>query len=265
MQLKHQQKDCLAGKKIQYETNGFHIESKAIIADQVLSSARDGIKRVYNGEYNTGLAPWAKIGSCEQLQRTAQVHLADRDIFNLITQSAIGEIAAQITGAQIIKIWGTQLYSKPPKVETQANVGWHTDFQHMPFFREGVITAWLPFIEVNKDSGAITYIKGSHKWPNVAKYLNAGIQDLGNVKSHFIRANGEHPWHEVPATVAAGGIAFHHKNMIHGSRANQGAVYRHAIAIGLLTEQAKFDNNVNDYGYRAILGNQDYCPVIYRQ
>ncbi|WDE01601.1 phytanoyl-CoA dioxygenase family protein [Thalassomonas actiniarum] len=265
MHLKNLQESLSDNKKAQYESNGFHIESEKIIPEAVLSSAMAGIKRVASGEYNTGLAPWGKIGNSEQLQRTAQIHLADQDIFNLVTQPAIGKVAAQITGANEIKVWGTQLYSKPPQLDTQANVGWHTDYQHMPFFRDGVITAWLPLIDVNENSGAITYIRGSHQWQNAAPYLNAAIQDLGSVKSHFIRANKAYSWCEVTATMAAGGICFHHKDMIHGSSANQTPVYRHAIAIGLLTGQAEIDTKANDYGYRAVLDNRDFCPVIYSQ
>jgi ectoine hydroxylase-related dioxygenase (phytanoyl-CoA dioxygenase family) len=61
-----------------------------------------------------------------------------------------------------------------------------------------------------------------------------------------------------------GGMSFHDYDLIHGSFPNTSDIDRCAISLGLMTEEAQIDGNVEDYGYALVLDDERFCPTIYR-
>ncbi len=138
----------------------------------------------------------------------------------------------------------------------------------MPFFKDGVITAWIPLVDVSSETGSIRYIQGSQLWPERSPYTGANIQNIEHQRDR-IRSDSNNDWFETIAEMNAGSISFYHKDTLHGSAINSSAFNssnfdRYAIAIGLLTDEAKLDTRFDDYGYRALLKDEKYCPVIYQ-
>lgn len=256
-------------KKIDfYNENGFVIFEN-IIPTTLIHRSLNGVKAVIKGRYNTGISPWSRvsIGEADKINRVAQIHLANTDILKLLTYYKIGPLAAQLTGASKINIWGSQLYYKPKGSGVGGVVGYHRDSEHIKFLGTKVLTVWIPLNDVNFHSGSISYVQGSHLWKN--EFINSGaqIQDLDSQKKAMILEQSlEHPennWTEVTVDASIGSISFHHNDCIHSSGLNITDEDRYAIAFGLYTNELQIDSKHENYGYADIIGNEMFCPTIF--
>ena len=79
-----------------------------------------------------------------------------------VFSSPAAEIAARISGSSRVNIFFDQLLIKEPG--TEEPTPWHNDLPYWPLAGARISTVWLALDEVTRDSGAVQYVKGSHKW-----------------------------------------------------------------------------------------------------
>lgn len=249
-----------------FSTDGCLLLDDIGLPSQLIDDAKNSIYQMLNKQFETDVEPWCFVGDGKtEVTRLSQIHLSSRHIYNLLTHPNIGKIAADITGSKKIRIWGTQLYYKPAGSGKKGQVGLHRDSQHVPYFKSGVLTAWLPLTNIHSNSGPLIYVKGSHQWDIDLTYSGGHIQDMKSQKSLLRCASSEYLWQESQATIPAGGICFHHMDMLHGSDENTSDEERIAIAFGLITDDATYCPDAEDFGYASILNDEKYCPVIYNK
>jgi ectoine hydroxylase-related dioxygenase (phytanoyl-CoA dioxygenase family) len=76
--------------------------------------------------------------------------------------SPAAEIAARISGSSRVNIFFDQLLIK--ESGTEEPTPWHNDLPYWPLDGARISTVWLALDEVTRDSGAVEYVKGSHRW-----------------------------------------------------------------------------------------------------
>ena len=79
-----------------------------------------------------------------------------------IQDSPAAEIAARLMGSQKVNIFFDQLLVKEPG--TEEPTPWHHDLPYWPVEGEQISTLWLALDHVTADSGAVEYVRGSHRW-----------------------------------------------------------------------------------------------------
>ncbi len=79
-----------------------------------------------------------------------------------VHDSPAAAIVARLMGASKVNIFFDQLLVKEPG--TSAPTPWHHDLPYWPISGEQVCTLWLALDEVSADSGAVEYVRGSHRW-----------------------------------------------------------------------------------------------------
>lgn len=79
-----------------------------------------------------------------------------------VHESPAASIVASLMGASKVNIFFDQLLVKEPG--TSEPTPWHHDLPYWPIAGEQVCTLWLALDEVSADSGAVEYIRGSHRW-----------------------------------------------------------------------------------------------------
>ena len=79
-----------------------------------------------------------------------------------IFDSPAGAIAGAVMGAAKVNVLFDQLLIKEPG--TLEPTPWHQDLPFWPFQGAKICTLWVALDEVTADSGAVEYIKGSHRW-----------------------------------------------------------------------------------------------------
>ena len=80
----------------------------------------------------------------------------------VVFNSPASAIAGTIMGANRASVLFDQLLIKEPG--TREPTPWHQDLPFWPFQGEKICTLWLALDKVTSDSGAVEYIKGSHRW-----------------------------------------------------------------------------------------------------
>lgn len=80
-------------------------------------------------------------------------------------ESGIGARLAAATGLDRVVLFTDELLVKEP--ETRAETPWHHDYSYWPIAGEQVYSAWIPLDEVDADTGALEFVRGSHRWRKV--------------------------------------------------------------------------------------------------
>ncbi len=79
-----------------------------------------------------------------------------------VKESPAAEVAASILGSSKVNVLFDQLLVKEPGTEQPTM--WHHDATYWPVAGDQVMTMWIALDHVTPDSGAVEYIKGSHRW-----------------------------------------------------------------------------------------------------
>lgn len=248
---------------VNYQRDGFAITPIPLLDIDLLRRAQARIPKIYQGDYDTGIAPWSRVNldRSDCLQRISQIHLCDKAMHALASSPAIGTWIAKHCGAKTVKVWGSQLYSKPPCNTSGANVGWHRDSQHITFYDGGVLTVWIPFGGSSTiESGSLKYVTGSHQENTIGQ--PRGALEL-NIDAERARLKQAGNWEEVDVAVPEGGFSLHHWDLIHGSGSNHSADTRHALSIGFATDTLEVINDEMNFGFPALLKDKFYCPTVY--
>jgi ectoine hydroxylase-related dioxygenase (phytanoyl-CoA dioxygenase family) len=224
-----------------YEEHGFWV-SPVIVPDAVLDRALRGSERFYAGERD---APFpGPPGAAEEgwkpehgdvLRKNDYASLQVRELFELVAYPMIAAVAARLSGSRQIRLWHDQLLYKPiDRPDRPANVGWHTDRQYwLTCTSDEMLTAWVPFHDVDEATGPLTFLDGSHRWSDPSSELDFFDHDLDGLERR-LREDG-HLVVKRAATLRRGQVSFHHCRTVHGSGPNRGPVPRRAIAIHLQT------------------------------
>lgn len=239
-----------------FQSQGFILHTQPLITGDLLDKAKDQITDITQALPNTETIP-------ASIQRIGYIHAASEAFHHLITRSELGKMAAEILGAKQVKVWGSQLYIKPPNSAMAGHVGWHRDSQHLPHLQGDILVAWLALDEVTEATGSLQYVKGSHLPNSFTTPKGGDFQDIETEAQRLAASNPAHKWETVNATLPKGGVSFHHWDLIHGSGTNYTNQPRIGLSIGLASENFKVLDGLPDYGLKSIIDAPLYCPIIY--
>lgn len=250
-----------------YLQKGYHLHPEPIVEPSLLRRALERIPALIEEKYDTGARPWRRynVGDPHKIQKIDQVHLCDKTFHLLATHPMIGEHVARLTGADLVQLWATQLFLKPPGGGALDVIGWHTDRENWPFWEGEVLTVWLALEDVGPDSGPVLYMEGSHLWPDAEKLGDAYEQDLASLEDRLKALGPPRQWRKVPVLVKAGGVGVHSADILHGSCANESSVPRVGLGINVRTDRARRRTGVEDYGYASYLDHPFISPIIYQR
>jgi ectoine hydroxylase-related dioxygenase (phytanoyl-CoA dioxygenase family) len=225
-----------------FNENGYWIAPK-LISDRRLAELRDHMERVYQGEHETGRAPWSASwlpgDSPFGLRKTDNSHWADRTLRALAVDQEIGRIAAALMRTQPVRLWHDQLLHKPGGGKTTGNVGWHQDYGYWQCAEPPtLVTAWVAFDDVTPANGCMQVIPRSHRWGllDETDFFNT---DLAGQESRMKIPPGE-KLEKVPCAMKAGQVSFHHSLTLHGSGPNTTDAPRRSMAIHLIAGDVRY-------------------------
>lgn len=229
----------------------------SVLSTDLVHCALLGVHNVLNGHYDTGKAPLfsQNVGNQVETNRVGQIHWANSAISDLVKNPAIGQIISVISGSSRIKLWGSQLYFKPARQRPLCQIGFHRDSQHLPCFKKGCYTIWIPLVDVSSDNGAIIYIKGSHDHRDENIGLGADVPNVTTLIESKYSSNYE----AIQAKV--GDICIHHQDIVHGSMNNSSSSYRAALALSVVSDDCLFDKEEDYYNIRDILNDSSLVYV----
>ena len=81
---------------------------------------------------------------------------------HFVHHSPAAAIAGTLMGASKVNVFFDQLLVKEPG--TRERTPWHHDLPYWPIEGDQVCTLWLALDRVSAESGAVEYVRGSHRW-----------------------------------------------------------------------------------------------------
>ncbi|OCQ23346.1 hypothetical protein A7985_05220 [Pseudoalteromonas luteoviolacea] len=249
----------------QFQALGYCHSTIQLDKELVLKAKEEALSLYLDKKLSENYENSTGIVDPQQLSRIVHPHLTSAGIRQLILSKEFQQAAQLVCDSSLIKVWGCQLYIKPDQ-SAYSSVGFHTDFQHMPYFGGKVITAWLPLGKFGAHSGSIAYVKGSNLWSLDIACLGAQHlqinQQLKDLKS---QVSDKYTLDLDVIDCDVGDVFFHSNKTIHGSGPNQSDEFRVALAIGLVTNETTVDDTVPDYGYGQYINDETICPTIFKR
>ncbi|MBA3764237.1 MAG: phytanoyl-CoA dioxygenase family protein [Actinobacteria bacterium] len=256
-----------------FHRDGFLIVEEGLISDPALERLRARYERLFEGDYETGIAPdevnW-KAGRDPE-DRTRQLCNAwksDTTIAAQVLSARIGRLAAQLMSYDGVRILQDNVLWKPPGAKA---VGFHQDGSYADYLvPPEMVTCWMTLHETAADAGPIAYVRGSNHW---------GVSPPSRTAFHapddwLVGAREAAPegadLEVVPVVVKAGGGAFHHNATWHGSEPNRSStVARMGLVSHMLPAQARFHETNVDMNYSRYRRRDDptmdesYFPIMW--
>jgi ectoine hydroxylase-related dioxygenase (phytanoyl-CoA dioxygenase family) len=222
----------LAGAKASYDRDG-HWTAPVLFDAADVERFLAATQHVVDGEYQRGKAPTLALPfdpKPSDLRKIDNAWWADDDLAALATSPVLGEIAAALMGCSTVRLWQDQLLYKPPGGPSETTIGWHQDWASWDTVadRDGFVTAWVAFDDVDDENGAMQMVPGSHTWGLVEGASNF----FGTDREAQLERIGQHGDAQPRSIVlAAGQVSFHHPLTFHGSGPNTSQRMRRSLAI----------------------------------
>lgn len=257
--------------RARYEAQGYLLADGPVVRADLVARAVEGMDLIRRGGNDTGRDPvggcWKPGDAPNRLCKVEQPQRASRAIFDVVSQPALGRLAAEATGASMVQVWWVQMLYKPSIDDVgdgPTRVGWHRDRDYWGDWEPGseIFTAWVALSDVGEDCGPMVFVQRSHRWPGALKSDFFG-QDLDNQRRAIRPPPGE-TWDEAPAILPAGGASLHDDLTIHGSGLNTSGRPRRSLAIHMRTQASRPVGDKRE-SLTAFIDDPQTCPVIFGQ
>lgn len=259
----------------QFRRDGFLIVDK-IIEPDAAAAIRDRFAPIFEqGEYETGIRPDEvnkPVGNPPYTQQICNAWKSDLTVARHILSENLGRACAQLGGWTGARLMIDNLLWKP--VGGRA-IGFHQDSMYSLWIdKPALVSCWVALDQTSADGGTLVYIKGSHTWGEARPIMqfHGPEDDLKEVRE-WAETHG-FELELVPVVVPPGGGAFHDGWLWHGSRINQAAVPRRALAAHFFQDDIRFNpqklniGNGPMYGRYRKLGSNEvdegYFPITWR-
>lgn len=248
-----------------YEENGYYISKPHALPEWLIDLARKGCDRFYRGERDAvlpvqdGFSNWVPEDG-DGPRNNEFVSLQNKELSQLVRYPVLGAIAAKLTRSHTIRLLDDQLVYKPSdcKNADKTVTGWHADRAYWATCSsDKLITAWIPFHDVELNRGPLVVMSGSHRW--------AGLQDIRYFNNHNLSDLEEKFRKEgkviriVPMTLKKGQMSFHHAWTIHASYPNTSGLPRLSFAVHLQDGDNHYRPYRNAQGREIHIADERMC------
>lgn len=149
---------------------------------------------------------------------------------NFEHNSILPYIIAQLLHTKSLRFFMDHIFLKEPG--SLLRTAFHQDLPYFPFEGQQAAVCWVPVDAVTRDSGAMAYIRGSHRW---CEYMPSTL--ITNDPTHKSDApklpdilGHESDFDVVYFDAEPGDVIVHHPNTVHGSAGNVSANNRRLAA-----------------------------------
>ncbi|MBB6673431.1 phytanoyl-CoA dioxygenase family protein [Cohnella nanjingensis] len=268
-----------AEDKRRYREDGYWISPK-LLDDEGINRLRRAHDRIWEGDFDGDGYPldnaYAKGGDRKKLRQFNNGWWINDNVRAVVTDPAIGKLAADLLETDEVRLWHDQVIWKPgTEGETSAvgNVGWHQDFAYWQCLStDNVVTVWIALQDTDLSNGGMMTILGSHKWGLIKDSDTFYETNMDALRAKY-ESEGR-SWVEEPCILKAGQASFHHGLTFHGSGPNLSSEPRLSVVAHLIPGGTAYRSGVQYHGNAKFLGPRpqdgqlfanDYFPVVYRR
>lgn len=218
-----------------FERNGFHLQ-EGVFSREEVGRIKAACEAVMREEYENGTPPdwpgWHPGDDPKSVRKLDNCWKANATIKRAVCDIRVGAIAAALIGAQAMRLFHDQFLFKPARGGKV--VTWHQDWAYWQCIDQPrTVTCWIALEDVKPDGGPMLYMRGSHKLPvSDVPQVISGDDEL---RPEFLKG-----YEEVPVLLKAGGVAFHHGLLFHGSGKNMSDLDRVAIVSHQMADDCRY-------------------------
>jgi phytanoyl-CoA hydroxylase len=224
----------------QFRRSGF-VNGGPVLDEEAVSILQAEVLRVIDDRENANVPQPVRLVNLtndaeKPIWQIVNIFQASPAFQELVCNSKIAQMAAELTDAQELRLWHDQIQFKPK--ELGGRLHWHQDSPLWATLqpKDAQLTAWVALDDAEADNGCMYMVPGSHKWGNKQKELDQLPQD-GNIPESFEGNQLQF----IMCPVKKGHVHFHHSLTWHGSGPNHSLRPRRAIAIHFMTERTTYD------------------------
>ena len=187
-------------------------------------------------------------------------------------ESPLPAIAAALMHASKINLYEDSLLVKEPG--TVEPTMFHQDLAYFHVEGHQICTAWCPLDPATRATGAVGYVRGSHRWnrmfkPNLFVSAMAIPDTEGEDLPDVTDPGSEHD--VVYFELGPGDVTFHHARTIHGADGNASTgIRRRAISVRYCGDDARYHLRPgaprkphHDHVREGDILDCDECPVVW--
>lgn len=161
----------------------------------------------------------------------------DTGVKELMCDERIGKMAAQLSGADGIRIWHDQALFKRPWANPTS---WHLDTPFWSFSDRRALSIWIALDDATYENGCLYFIPGSFRETEFEnKGIGKNMDAIFEVYPQLLKVNS------VAAPMKAGSCSFHNGLTIHGANANMTSGYRRAMTCAYMPDNNIFNGQAN--------------------
>ncbi len=173
--------------------------------------------------------------------------------------SPAARIAARLMAAHRINLFDDHLLVKEPGTENPTH--WHQDTPYYQVAGEQICSLWIPIDAVSRDTGAMRFVKGSHRWGKLFRPIRIG---LGEAVAQADQLDGPAPdidaeperYDTVEFDCSPGDCIAFHGATLHGAAPNMSAhTRRRALSL-------RFAGDDVTWRRRSYLPSQEDIPEL---
>lgn len=192
----------------------------------------------------------------------------DADFAAYCQQGPLTSIAGALLGADTVRLYFDHLFVKEPGAASPTP--WHNDQPYWPISGWQVMSFWLALDPVTKESGAVEYVRGSHKWdrwfqPQGFSDSKTGINSYtANVDYEPVPdVDGNRDRYDIVSyDMNPGDVLAFHALTLHGAGGNASANRRRrGYAVRYIGEDVRYDPRPGTSGLLADSGLQHGDPM----
>ena len=167
------------------------------------------------------------------------------DVFRrFLEESPAAKIAARLLQASKLNLVDEHLLVKEP--ETENPTYWHQDFPYYEVTGSQFASFWIPLDPVTAETGAMKFVKGSHRWGKIYRPIRIGLGELVEEADAF---DGPAPdidakpgkYDVVLLEAEPGDTLFFHAATLHAANPNRSPdIRRRAFSLRFAGEDARW-------------------------
>ena len=143
-----------------------------------------------------------------------------------IQDSPAADVVAACMGSSKINLIFDQILAKEPQTSTRTT--WHHDATYWPVAGDMIGTLWLALDHVTVETGAVEYIKGSHRWGKRYAAVSFSPEDTYQESLESVPDIDAHrdAYRFACYEMEPGDCTIHHGLTVHGAPGNHSATKR---------------------------------------
>jgi phytanoyl-CoA hydroxylase len=225
------------------DRDGFAVADRIVPAATVeLLAAR--LDQVLDRRYETGVFPdeaYYRPGTTDPRvpRHVVNAWKCDRLVAAVSLSAALGELAAAVFGWDGLRLAVDTVWFKPAGCQA---VEYHREFEYFTSLdRPDVASCWIALDDVQAGNGSLEFVTGSHRWDELdqAEQFDLFSRHHGRDGVRAVAQRHGNPVTIETVDVPAGGGAFFHGRIWHGSQPNASELPRRAYGIHWIRADAE--------------------------